>query len=284
MLKLVHTEFDTSDPCPVYDLHISVKPLRYVASENLACMGYEAPPESVEIAEKTTKLDVPCAFTDEMIAAHGDSISGVMDYDIVIELPHSDYFFDVEIKTDFLTGNFLMYMFTLDTSTNKWEKIAQSHWFDEQSFEDVSLDAVADMATKLGDKTMVQKLRYLEDTPRELLENSSTLMLRIKVDTHEIVKALTANELYDPHTENLCFNFDLSFFADEVNPDHVTDEDENKLIRVDWQGREQSAGKFDTNGRLNAFLEFEKSIANHIPALKATFQAGIYLVALDAQG
>ena len=124
LLKLVHTEFDTSDSCPVYDLHISVKPLRYVASENLACMGYQAPPESVEIAEKTTKLDVPCAFTDEMIKAHGDAIDGVMDYDIVIELPHSDYFLDVEIKTDFLTGNFLMYMFTLDTSTNKWEKIA----------------------------------------------------------------------------------------------------------------------------------------------------------------
>ena len=39
ILKLIHTEFDHDDPCPVYDLHIAVKPLRYVVNENLSCMG-----------------------------------------------------------------------------------------------------------------------------------------------------------------------------------------------------------------------------------------------------
>ena len=36
------------------------------------------------------------------------AVRGVMNYDMVIELPHSDYFLDVELKNDFLTGNFRM--------------------------------------------------------------------------------------------------------------------------------------------------------------------------------
>ena len=47
MLKLIHTDFDMDDPCPVYDLHIAVKPLRYIVNENLMCMGYELPPETI---------------------------------------------------------------------------------------------------------------------------------------------------------------------------------------------------------------------------------------------
>ena len=29
ILKLVHTEFDVDDPCPVYDFHIAVKPMHH---------------------------------------------------------------------------------------------------------------------------------------------------------------------------------------------------------------------------------------------------------------
>ena len=114
ILKLVHTAFDPDDPCPVYDLHIAVKPLRYVTNENLACMGYEAPPEHVEISKKTEKIDVPCSFSSQMIEEMGAADNGIMEYDITIDLPHSDYFFDVEMKNDFLTGNFRMYLYTLD--------------------------------------------------------------------------------------------------------------------------------------------------------------------------
>jgi len=65
-------------------------------------------------------LDVPCAFSDEMIIANGNKENGIMDYNIMINLPHSDFFFDLEMKTDFLTGNFRMYLFTLDKVNNKW--------------------------------------------------------------------------------------------------------------------------------------------------------------------
>ena len=90
-----------------------------------------------------------------MIEEMGKGDSGILEYDITIDLPHSDYFFDVEMKNDFLTGNFRMYLFTFDSITETWAKIAQSHWFDENSYEDVNVDADAEMGTKSGDKTMI---------------------------------------------------------------------------------------------------------------------------------
>lgn len=93
-------------------------------------------------------------------------------------------------------------------------------------------------------------------------------MLRITVETNEIIQALKSYKLYDHHSESLCFNFDLSFFADEVDSHHTGDNEDNKLIRVDWTGKEQSSGNFDTSGRITAFLEFEKSLSHHMPQLK----------------
>ena len=55
MLKLVHTEIDTSDPCPLYDFHIAVKPLPVVAAENLSCVGNPPPEERIEINEPRFK-------------------------------------------------------------------------------------------------------------------------------------------------------------------------------------------------------------------------------------
>ena len=39
ILRLVLGEMDHDDPCPVFDFHIAVKPLRSVVDENLACTG-----------------------------------------------------------------------------------------------------------------------------------------------------------------------------------------------------------------------------------------------------
>ena len=64
----------------------------------------------------------------------------------------------------------------------------------------------------------------------------------------------------------------------------MNDNSDNKLIRVDWQGMEQASGMFDTSGRVTAFLEFQKSLHAHIPALKQTFQSTIYLQPLMHNG
>ena len=44
IVRIVQSDLDTSDPCPVFDFHISVKPLQYVVWENLMCHGYQLPP------------------------------------------------------------------------------------------------------------------------------------------------------------------------------------------------------------------------------------------------
>lgn len=64
----------------------------------------------------------------------------------------------------------------------------------------------------------------------------------------------------------------------------MNDDENNKLIRVDWQGKEQAAGSYDTSGRISAFCEFEKSLAQHIPHIKASFQELIYLQPLLPNG
>ena len=66
-----------------------------------------------------------------------------------------------------------MFLYTYDPKNESWEKIAQSHWFDENSYEDVNVDADAEMSTKIGDKSMITKLRYLEDVAPEILMNAS---------------------------------------------------------------------------------------------------------------
>ena len=83
-------------------------------------MGFEAPPESVVITQKTEKIDSQNSFSSSMIEEMADR-RGFLNYDIVIDLPHSDYFFDVELKNDFLTGNFRMVLLAHNEEFNKWE-------------------------------------------------------------------------------------------------------------------------------------------------------------------
>lgn len=245
-------------------------------------MGYQLPPTFVEVTEKTTKVDVPCAFSADLLDAYANE-NGIVDYEIILSMPHSDYFVDVEMKNDFLTGNFRMQMFAED-ETGHWHKIAHSTWFDEHSFEDVEMQADQLMGTKQGDKTMIQKLRYIENVPPEVLNNASKLSLHLKVNVRNVIDALTKHHVYDPRHEEICFNFDLSLFIDEVDAKHMSDNNDNKLMRVDWQGLEQASGMFDTSGRISAFLEFEKSLHSHIPALKQTFQEAIFLQPLLPNG
>ena len=247
--------------------------------ENLRCMGFELPPHTVEVTEKLTKIDTAGAFSSDFIAQNHDpeTNEGMVDYDIEIILPHSDYMIDAEMKSDFLTGNMRMQMFALDHESNSWLQIAKSYWFNENSFDDISIDADADMSTKVGDMSYVQKLRYMEDVPAEVLENASNLILRIRVSVQRILDTLTHFGLFEPAQDDLCFNFNLSLFIDEVGQEHLHDDSHNKLIRVDWHGKEISHGELDVTQRITAFLEFEKSISRHLPELKDGFQENLFM-------
>lgn len=56
------------------------------------------------------------------------------------------------------------------------------------------------------------------------------------------------------------------------------------MIRIDWHGKEQASNKFDTSSRINAFIEFEKSLSHHIPLLKSSYQENIWLQPLLRKG
>ena len=76
--------------------------------------------------------------------------------------------------------------------------VAKSHWFDENSKEDLQLDADAMMSTKMGDKTMIQKLRFLEDVSPDILENASKLAIKIKLNVMGQLDTLHDYQLYNP--------------------------------------------------------------------------------------
>ncbi len=73
----------------------------------------------------------------------------------------------------------------------------------------------------------VQKLRYMEDVPAELLDNASNLILRIRVSVQRILDTLTHFGLFDSANEDVCFNFNLSLFIDEVGQEHLHDDSHN---------------------------------------------------------
>ena len=114
-------------------------------------------------------------------------------------------------------------MLTFDESSQQWHRIAESHWLNENSYDDISIDADADLSTKIGDKTFIQKLRYVDDVPKEIVENATNIIIRIRVCVKRLLDTLIEYQLFEPKHDDLCFNFDLSLFIDEVGQDHLDD-------------------------------------------------------------
>ena len=68
-------------------------------------MGYMLPPSEINVTEKTTKVEAFSSFSSEWVEEYAKMTDGnTLEYDIVIDLPHSDYLLDAELKTDFLTN------------------------------------------------------------------------------------------------------------------------------------------------------------------------------------
>ena len=104
IVTIITPKIDPNDHCPLLDFHIAVKPIEQIPHENLRCFGYKIPPAVVEIDEsqRTTKVESFAAFSSEWIQRGHQGNS--QEYDIEIDLPHSDYMIDAELKTDFLTN------------------------------------------------------------------------------------------------------------------------------------------------------------------------------------
>ena len=130
----------------------------------------------------------------------------------MIDFPHSDYFFDVEIKSDFLTSNMHLELFAKDPRGSSYSKIAQSYWFNEHSEDDLSTGTPDIENLKVGERSMVQRLRFLEDELPDYIQESAQLMLRIKMKPWglKLVNKLKNGGFVDTDVDNLCFNFDFS--------------------------------------------------------------------------
>jgi len=285
LLEILFPLLDEEDPCALFDFHVAIKPLKQVPSENLACMGYKMPPDTIKVEEgkKTTKVAAFAAISDQYVSEKNNKGS-FSEFDILIELPHSDFLVDIELKTDFLSNRMQMLLYALEEKgdgSQSWHRMAVSEWVNERRYEDISIDADDTLATTVGELTMVQKMRYVEDFPIEVAQRATTLKLTLRLVGKPVLDLLQLNQLYEPSRDTLCFNFFLSLFIDEISTRHLQDEQSNQMVRVDWQGREQALGEFDTNQRITAFIEFEKSISKHMPQMKMTFEETIFLLPLD---
>lgn len=172
---------DPEDTCPLYDLHIAVKAMAEIADEDLECEGDDLPPETIKVDRSLYKLDDTYSFGWEYLAQEADPSTAILDYDILVDFPHADYFFDIEIKSDFLTANMHMELFARDPEGGSYAKIAQSYWFNEHSEDDLASGTPDIENLKVGERTMVQRLRYLEDELPDYIGESDQLLLRIKM-------------------------------------------------------------------------------------------------------
>lgn len=96
---------------------------------------------------------------------------GSLQYEIKLNFPHSDYYLDVELKTDFLTTNLVMQLFMIDDD-NKAHRIALSGWVNENDDGNKNVDG----------SSFVQRFKYLDDlTSEKNIEDSETLTIRFSI-------------------------------------------------------------------------------------------------------
>ena len=127
-LKIVYDTLDESDECPLFELRISVKPLQNLLEENLKCKGLSNAPEIINIVESEYDLDQEFAVSNGFLDRfdHKEDIR----YDIEINLPSPKYYFDIEIRYDFLTSDIDYDLFGLDNKNSRVH-LGRSEWINE---------------------------------------------------------------------------------------------------------------------------------------------------------
>jgi hypothetical protein len=170
---LVYSYLDPEDTCPLFDLHIAVKAMDEIAMEDLDCEGADLPPETIKVNKSLFKIDETYSFGYEYLLQEADATTAILDYDIMIDFPHADYFFDIEIKSDFLTSNMHLELFAKDPRGGSYSKIAQSYWFNEHSEDDLAIGTPDIENLKVGERSMVQRLRFLEDDLPDFIQDSA---------------------------------------------------------------------------------------------------------------
>ena len=100
-MKIIYEFLDPNDPCPLYSLVVALKPLTDLVKENLVCKKNVLPGEYYKITGPMYKHEKNYAFSSEFLTQLQDLGSSY--FDMTIEFEHSDFNFNTEYKTDFLT-------------------------------------------------------------------------------------------------------------------------------------------------------------------------------------
>jgi len=120
-MKIVYVFVPDDNNCVLYNLHVALKPFDEIASQNLLCEGNVEPPELFEINSNFYKFNQTYSFSGEYLMSQN-----LKQYDFILEFDHSDYFLDVQLKTDFLTNEINMEAYIRDEETLNFKKIAES--------------------------------------------------------------------------------------------------------------------------------------------------------------
>lgn len=131
-LKLVYDELDSADSCPLYSLRIAMKPIDLLLSENLKCKQNDLPPDQVNIEGGKFLLEQQFSMSSSFIKLFYDEQSQSLTYDIDLDFENADYFFDAQLRHDFLTANMDMRLLIRgSTDIKKSKLVAVSHWVNQ---------------------------------------------------------------------------------------------------------------------------------------------------------
>lgn len=259
-LKIVYETLDQDDPCPSFDLRVILKPVGDAVSENLHCSGKELPPASIPVATDDFSFSSEYSFGSHFISKVTEQ-GGALEYDVLIKWPGADpesqYYLDVESKSDVLTGQ-MTFTLLYEAPGGHLELLGRSH-------------PVGSSAT--GSR-YTQRLKLL-DREGDLADdpNLTGAVLRVRFPPSSIHLLETLSSGGHLEGREACHTFQLSIRAELRGGENENGGEiggPSRLMRVRWEGQEVADGVYDPASRVYAALEFDRSMKAAFQLLKSS--------------
>ena len=235
--KLEYESLDEDDPCPTFDLRVSIKPMDEVVSENFRCYARIEPPTTVTVKGDDFSLDNEYSFSSNFIQKVNDGDGSDLEYDMVLEWPDADpaaeFYLDVETRSDFLTSQ-LTFTLLYEGHNRELKLLGRS--------QQVSAGPVGGQ--------YVQRLKLLDqegDIADDMNISGAVLRLRLPASALQLFETLK-DRGHLANVKEICHNFELSIRAEKMNGENEAGEDpmgKTRLVRVRWDGERFDDGIFD---------------------------------------
>jgi len=267
-LRLEYESLDQDDPCPTFDLRVVIKPIAEAISENFRCAARPLPPSTIAIDKDDFDSTGEYSFPSDFItAALPKSQGGDLEYDVLVDWPTADpdaeYYFDVEARSDFLTGQ-LAFVLLYEAPNRELRLLGHSQ----------------QVGGAPGRSQYVERLKLLDhegDLAGDPDLSLAVLRLRLPASALELLQTLKdGGHLAAGH--EICHNFQLSVRAEKRGGGHAAGAEltgPSRLVRVRWDGEQVDTGVYDPRSRLTASLEFDRSMHGAYQALKTTEWASL---------